>query len=97
MDVVGYLQVGRSRRHPPVVVGGVWREVAEQDSVDAARDVVVVRRIHCLACVVLRSQTALKTVLACHLQVSRDRMQVPGLSSNASTCDKQLLKEPHKK
>ena len=51
----GCLQVGCNRRHPPVIVRGIWHEVAEQDSVYAARDVVVVRRIHCLACVVLRS------------------------------------------
>ena len=39
----------------PVIVGGVWREVFEQDGVNAAGDVVAVGFVHRLACIVLHS------------------------------------------
>jgi len=39
----------------PVIVGGVWREVFEQDGVNAAGDVVAVGFVHRLARIVLHS------------------------------------------
>ena len=43
----------------PVIVGGVWREVFEQDRVNAARDIVAVAFVHRLACVILQSKQSL--------------------------------------